>query len=112
MDDLVGVDTGNRDIRKARLLKIENPMAAVAAALVAVATGRLTQLEIPEQWLRNLSNWFPQLPDGPVILARHLMSRGEAGRAEAKAQLEAGAASLAQSVMAAILPHRSGMGAA
>ena len=31
---------------------------------------------------------------------------------EAKAQLEAGAASLSQSVMAAILPHRSGMGAA
>jgi Caspase domain len=87
LDDLVGTDAGNMDIRNALLQKVENPMAAVAAALVAVATGRLAQLKIPEQWLRNLTNWFPQLPDAPVILARHLMSKGEAGRAEVKAQL-------------------------
>jgi F-type H+-transporting ATPase subunit b len=36
----------------------------------------------------------------------------EKSGAEAKAQLEAGAATLSQSVLAAILPHRSGMGAA
>jgi F-type H+-transporting ATPase subunit b len=36
----------------------------------------------------------------------------ERSGAEAKAKLESGAASLSQSVLAAILPHRSGMGAA
>jgi hypothetical protein len=75
MEDLV-VD---RNIRTAVLLKLENPLAAAAGELVAVATGRIDQLNIPEQWLRNLTNWFPLLPDGPVILARHLMSRGGAG---------------------------------
>jgi hypothetical protein len=86
LDDLLD---RNRDIRYALLQKVENPMAAVAGALVAVATRRLDQLKIPEQWLRNLTNWFPQLPDGPVILARHLMSLGRAGPkgAEIKAQL-------------------------
>ena len=44
-----------------------------------------------------------------ILAARESVERSGA---EAKAQLEAGAASLSQSVLAAILPHRSGMGAA
>jgi len=75
MEDLA-VD---KNIRTAVLEKLENPLAATAGELVAVATRRLDRLKIPEQWLRNLTNWFPLLPDGPVILARHLMSRGGAG---------------------------------
>ncbi|SEC15404.1 hypothetical protein [Terriglobus roseus] len=43
-----------------------------------------------------------------ITVARESVERSGA---EAKAQLEAGAASLSQSVLAAILPHRSGMGA-
>jgi hypothetical protein len=69
----------SRDVQNAILGKVENPMAAVAGALVAVATRRLDALKIPEQWLRNLTDWFPQLPDGPVILARHYASQGQAG---------------------------------
>jgi caspase domain-containing protein len=80
---------GEKEIRNALLHKIENPLAAIAGALVAVATGRLHQLKIPEQWLGNLTNWFPQLPDGPVTLARYLMSLGglESRRAEVKSLL-------------------------
>jgi hypothetical protein len=66
-------DTG---IRNALLRKLENPLAAAASALVAVATGRLDSLAIQEKWLNNLANWFPQLPDGPIILARHMISVG------------------------------------
>jgi hypothetical protein len=87
LDDLVGPDSSHSDIRNALIQKVENPMAAAAAALVAVATRRLAALKIPEAWLRNLINWFPLLPDGPVILARHLMSQGNAGAADVKALL-------------------------
>ena len=78
-----------RKIRDAVLEKVENPFAATAGALVAVATGRLDEAQIPEQWLQNLTNWFPGLPDGPVIVARLLLSRNnfEAWRVEAKTQL-------------------------
>jgi F-type H+-transporting ATPase subunit b len=44
-----------------------------------------------------------------IVVARESVERSGA---EAKAQLEAGAVSLSQSVLSAILPHRSGMGAA
>lgn len=80
----------NNSAKTALVLKVKNPLAAAAGALVAVATNQLGQAKIPESWLRNLAKWFPQLPDGPVILARHLMSQGgqdAAKRAEAKALL-------------------------
>ena len=42
------------DIRTALLDRIDNPLAAIAGALVAVATRRLEAARIPEQWLSNL----------------------------------------------------------
>jgi hypothetical protein len=51
--------------------KRSNPYAAVAGALVAVAAG--VGEGFPIQWLENLVNWFPELPDGPVILSRRLL---------------------------------------
>jgi hypothetical protein len=56
--------------------KRSNPLAAVCGALVAVATGQTEALGIPDEWLENLCNWFPTLPDGAVILARHRLMRG------------------------------------
>lgn len=81
LDDLVG---RRRGIQNAVAGKVENPVAAVAGALVAVATRRLAELKIPEKWLQNLVNWFPQLPDGPVILAHYYASRGQAGPGDAE----------------------------
>jgi hypothetical protein len=63
-------------LRDAVLGKVQNPLAATAAALIAVATGQTGALDIPEDWLANLAQWFPGLPDGPVILARMRMRAG------------------------------------
>lgn len=62
-------------IRSAIVEKVENPLAAVAGALVAIACGRLQRFGIPQQWLENLVNWFPGLPDGPIILSRFLLQQ-------------------------------------
>jgi hypothetical protein len=75
-------------LRDAMSIKVQNPIAANAAALVAVQTGALAAAEsalFPEEWLRNLANWFPTLPDGAVVLARHIQTKrpGPKGRAEA-----------------------------
>jgi len=70
------------EAREALLYKVNNPIAACAGAIAAVATGRLERLEIPKGWLINLSNFFPGLPDGAVILARHALVSGR--KAEAK----------------------------
>lgn len=56
--------------------KRDNPLAAICGALVAVATHQVESLRIPEQWLENLCVWFPSLPDGAVILARHRLQTG------------------------------------
>lgn len=57
--------------------KVANPLAAICGALVAVATRQTEALGIPDAWLENLCNWFPTLPDGAVILARHRLMRGQ-----------------------------------
>lgn len=87
LDDLLGWDKGNWSGRNAQLQKIENPITAIATALIAVASRRLGQLKIPDGWLRDLTKWFPQLPDAPIILARHLISQKGAETVEVKALL-------------------------
>lgn len=57
--------------------KRTNPFAAICGALVAVATSQTEALGIPDEWLENLCNWFPTLPDGAVILARHRLMQGQ-----------------------------------
>lgn len=63
-------------LRDAVMEKAANPLAALAAAQIAVANGRPDAFGIPDQWLENLAKWFPTLPDGPVILGRLLQRRG------------------------------------
>ncbi|MBY5693640.1 hypothetical protein HFO41_33325 [Rhizobium leguminosarum] len=58
--------------------KFDNPLAAIAGALVAIGAGRLDEAKVPLQWLENLANWFPNIPDGPVLLARERRRRGKA----------------------------------
>ena len=79
---------GNDVLRDAVIEKVANPLAALAAALIGVATGRVAAVGVAQDWLRNLANWFPGVPDGPVILARHLLAQGKTD--EAAALLQAG----------------------
>lgn len=50
--------------------KRRSPLAASIAGLVLLRAGRWDKLH---DWLRNLANWFPQLPDGPVLWIEQLM---------------------------------------
>lgn len=56
--------------------KIRNPLAALAAVLTAIACGPIADSGVHEEWVRNLTNWFPGLPDGAVALGRHLQREG------------------------------------
>jgi hypothetical protein len=65
-------ELGEGTIRDAVWGKRSNPLAAAAGVLSAVACGPIEKAGLDEKWLRNLTEWFPGLPDGPVALARHL----------------------------------------
>jgi len=49
------------------LEKVANPVAAAAGAYILLASRAQEDRERWHDWVRNLSNWFPKLPDGPVI---------------------------------------------
>jgi hypothetical protein len=55
--------------------KVSNPLAAIAGALIAVANSSPDIDKTWDPWLVNLTNWFPDLPDGPIILGRRRMMR-------------------------------------
>lgn len=64
-------------LHEAVMGKVANPLAALAAAQIAVATGETKALDIRDDWLANLAAWFPTLPDGAVIQGRHLLRQGQ-----------------------------------
>jgi hypothetical protein len=45
--------------------KLASPLASTVAAVLLRRAGRLDL--IPSRWLENLSEWFPDNPDGPVL---------------------------------------------
>jgi len=47
-----------------------NSLAAAAGAYALVGTVRDTQTHNWHAWVRNLSSWFPQMPDGAIQLAQ------------------------------------------
>jgi hypothetical protein len=55
--------------------KMSNPLAAVAGALIAVANSSSDIDNFWDPWLVNLTNWFPDIPDGPIILGRRRLMR-------------------------------------
>ncbi|QEN88468.1 hypothetical protein FZC33_20100 [Labrys sp. KNU-23] len=67
--------------------KLADPIAALAAALIAVSASVPDLERRWDPWLVNLANWFPLIPDGPIILGRRLLMRARtAGQfAQAKA---------------------------
>jgi hypothetical protein len=72
--------------------KRSNPLAAVAGALIAVAASNPDIEKIWDPWLENLAQWFMDLPDGPIVLARRLLmrARSEADVARARSWFEEG----------------------
>ncbi len=62
-----------KDSRASRLAleslyrKVDNPYAAVAGAYVLTQGGASTKDASWHEWVDNLSNWFPWLPDGPIL---------------------------------------------
>jgi hypothetical protein len=60
-------DSEARELRRVIENKIDSPLGATVAALVLLRANRLDRL--PLAWLRNLANWFVELPDGPILYA-------------------------------------------
>ncbi len=54
--------------------KTSSPLAATVAGLVLLRAGRL---DLVEDWLQNLSDWFPSLPDGAVLWAEQILRQEE-----------------------------------
>lgn len=50
--------------------KIESPLAATVAAIILLRTHRRDMLH---GWLKNLANWFPEIPDGPVLCNEQIL---------------------------------------
>ncbi|SCB58079.1 Caspase domain-containing protein [Rhizobium aethiopicum] len=55
--------------------KLGNPLAAIAGALVAVASANPDLEQSWDPWLTNISDWFRGISDGPIILARRKLLR-------------------------------------
>jgi hypothetical protein len=53
--------------------KMQNVLAAAAGAYAMVGTATDTQDREWHQWVRNLAQWFPQIPDGAIQLAQLLL---------------------------------------
>ncbi len=53
--------------------KRASPLAATIAATVLL---RANRLDLIGEWLHNLADWFPHLPDGPVLWAEQLWRQG------------------------------------
>ncbi len=68
---------------------VANPLAALAAAQIAVATGTVRALDLGEDWLGTLPVRLPTLPDGPAVLGHFLLRQGR--RKEAAAAFAAAA---------------------
>jgi hypothetical protein len=50
--------------------KVKNPLAAAAGAYVLVSTQEGPNRQTWHNWVENLMNWFPWLPDGAIQYGR------------------------------------------
>jgi hypothetical protein len=55
--------------------KIEDPVGAALGAYALLRLGRID--EVVEDWIRNLANWTPALPDGAVIAGEQAARNGD-----------------------------------
>ncbi|MGJ4948188.1 caspase family protein [Bradyrhizobium sp. HKCCYLS20291] len=54
--------------------KVESPVAAAIAMSLLIRSGNL---DVLQDWPRNLASWFPWLPDGSILWAETLLRRAE-----------------------------------
>lgn len=64
--------------------KVQNPLAACAAAYVGLSMFDPGEAERWDSWLPNIMYWFPHIPDGAILHARRMLLRpGSAAETEA-----------------------------
>lgn len=66
--------------------KTVNPVAAAAGAYLLLMHGEEANARLEpdwRRWVRNLYNWFPNLPDGAIAMAQMALAYGETGRGDA-----------------------------
>jgi hypothetical protein len=67
------------NLREIVRAKLDDPLAALVAAVVLM---RGRRSDLLNDWLFNLANWFPQLPDGCILWSEHLMRKQAASDQE------------------------------
>ncbi len=48
--------------------KVKGPLVAVAGGILLIARAQSTERQKWDEWLENLSQWFPGIPDGATLL--------------------------------------------
>jgi hypothetical protein len=48
--------------------KLKGPLLAVAGAIILITRSDTADRQGWDQWLDNLANWFPRIPDGKILL--------------------------------------------
>jgi hypothetical protein len=61
--------------------KLKEPLVAVLGGIILVSNVADFHHERWDPWLRNLANWFPNIPDAGAILGYRLLQRGKAEEA-------------------------------
>ena len=61
-----------KDMEKILAEKVSAPLGAAIAGLLMV---RARQWPLLHDWLRNLANFFPEIPDGPALWAEQLLTQ-------------------------------------
>jgi hypothetical protein len=58
----------DEDPRAALEGKLKGPLCAVAGGIILVTQAQSSEPQEWDNWLENLSNWFPGIPDGAILL--------------------------------------------
>lgn len=57
--------------------KVRRPLVAVAGGIVLLARSARVQAQDWDDWLQNLCNWFPGVPDGAILLGCRRLQRAQ-----------------------------------
>jgi hypothetical protein len=74
----------DEELINALALKKKGPLLAAAAAVILSARTTSTDWQQWDQWLENLANWFPRIPDGKIILGCRRLQQAQSYQDRAK----------------------------